>query len=78
MAHHHFYHWLRGYYQSSRDYIDAWQRKEPARWEHLTDLFAITSEVEEEVEKKSGRSGARQEDLDTFLLEEMGDVEEET
>jgi hypothetical protein len=45
-AHHHFYHWLRMYWQASRDYVEAWQRKESARWNHVGELFEITSEVE--------------------------------
>lgn len=77
-AHHHFYHWIRGYYQSSRAYIDKYQEKEPARWENLGFLFGITTEVEREVEKrierKTGRRvGPQEEDLDAFLREEIGD-----
>ncbi len=82
VAHHHFYHWIRGYYQASRDYIDPWRDKEPARWEHLAYLFEITFEVEKEIEKRiereTGRRGGQQENLEEFLLEEIGESHEAT
>ena len=46
IAHHHFYHWLRMYWQASIDYVEAWRKRESARWNHIDALFEITSEVE--------------------------------
>jgi hypothetical protein len=70
VAHHHFYHWIRGYYLAARDYIEAWQTKaqEPPRWEHIKELFEITSEIEDESEGKTRLSG---EEISEFLDEEI-------
>lgn len=46
IAHHYFYHWLRGYYQAARTYIDEWQKEEPKQWEQIAWLFEITCQVE--------------------------------
>jgi len=52
-ARHHFYHWIRGYWFSTRAYINAWRRKEPTRWQHIEPLFQVMWEV--------GRYGERRE-----------------
>jgi hypothetical protein len=78
-AHHHFFHWIRGYYENALPYITAWRAKEAARWGRLSWLYLVTKELEARAEKKSGRAGA-QEDLATFLEEEIslpGDDEDE-
>ena len=46
VAHHHFYHWIRGYWCAAHGYIKAWQAKETARWQHLSELYDETSKVE--------------------------------
>jgi hypothetical protein len=46
VVHHHFYHWIRGYWEASENYVKAWQRKEPARWNHLKSLYETVTEVE--------------------------------
>jgi hypothetical protein len=73
VAHHFFHHWIRGYYLNAKPYIEAWEVKEPSRWEYWASLYHITNEVEREREKKSGKPGGEQEDLDKFLTEEIGD-----
>lgn len=50
VAHHFFYHWIRGYWYAARPYIEAWQREEPARWNRFRSLFDKTSEFESFVE----------------------------
>ena len=73
-AHHHFYHWLRMYWQASRDYVEAWQKREGARWNHIGDLFEITSEVEMQ-EGKCNRSEIplTSKDIDDYLGQEKKD-----
>ena len=39
LVHHHFFHWVRGYWQAAETYINAWRKKEPARWSHVEELF---------------------------------------
>jgi hypothetical protein len=46
VVHHHFYHWIRGYWEASEDYVKAWQSKEPARWNHLKRLYDTITQVE--------------------------------
>jgi hypothetical protein len=46
VAHHHFYHWIRGYTQAAKKYIEACRAKEPARWNHIAELVQATSAVE--------------------------------
>jgi len=46
VAHHHFYHWIRGYWEASEAYVKAWQRKEPPRWNHVRRLYETVTQVE--------------------------------
>ena len=46
VVHHHFYHWIRGYWEASESYVKAWQRKEPSRWNHLKGLYETVTDVE--------------------------------
>jgi hypothetical protein len=50
VAHHQFYHWIRGYYSAAVDYIKVEQSKagEESRWQFVKILFELTSEVEDE------------------------------
>lgn len=50
VAHHHFYHWIRGYWCASQEYVKAWRRKESARWQHLSKLYKETSDIECSIE----------------------------
>ena len=45
LAHHHFFHWTRGYWQAAKPYIQAWREKEPARWSHVEELFDTGCEI---------------------------------
>jgi hypothetical protein len=72
VAHHFFYYWIRGYWCAARPYIEAWQRKEPTRWNHVKSLFDQTSEFESFVEgvprEKLMLASAG---IDSFLEEEI-------
>jgi len=70
VAHHHFYHWIRGYYLASRPYIEAWQANtaEPPRWKHIEKLFGVTSEIET---KGGGRDTLTGEKILEFLDQEI-------
>jgi hypothetical protein len=46
LAHHHFFHWTRGYWQAAKPYVEAWRVKEPARWNHLEELFGTSCDIE--------------------------------
>lgn len=46
VIHHHLFHWLRGYWCASRTYVEAWQRKETLRWEHIAALYDTTAQIE--------------------------------
>jgi hypothetical protein len=71
VVHHHFYHWIRGYYLASRDYIGAWQDKEPTRWEHVAELFANTSVIENKRSKGRAPKSLTEEQISIFLTEEI-------
>jgi hypothetical protein len=71
LAHHHFFHWTRGYWQAAKPYVDAWRGREPARWNHVEELFDTSCDIEL---KQQG--GTREQlrlneaDLDEFLRQE--------
>lgn len=75
LAHHHFFHWVRGYWQASEPYMQAWRKKEPARWNHVEELFETICDIEL---KQHG--GKREQlmlsdsELGEFLLQEIGEV----
>jgi len=64
VAHHHFYHWIRGYWFASRVYIEAWQKKEKERWNHIGELLLILDEVEGETVPLTDK------EVGTFLKQE--------
>ena len=71
-AHHHFYHWLRIYWQAARPYIGAWRKDAPARWSHIDDLFETASEVEmEEAGCSRSEITLSCDRLDEFLKQEI-------
>jgi hypothetical protein len=45
-AHHHFYHWIRGYYQLAKPYLEAQHKDEPKRWRNIKFLYDVTRQVE--------------------------------
>jgi hypothetical protein len=71
LAHHHFFHWTRGYWQAANQYVEAWRVNEPARWNHLEELFDTSCDIE-----LSEQGGTREQlrlsdaDLDDFLKQE--------
>lgn len=74
LAHHHFFHWTRGYWQAARTYVEAWRRKEPARWSHLEELFETICDIElKEHGGKREQLLLNDSDLDKFLRDECGD-----
>jgi hypothetical protein len=68
VAHHHFYHWIRGYYLAARDYIEAWQAQERTRWTHFKELFDVASEIED---KSRGKTILKGEEISAFLDQEI-------
>jgi len=71
LAHHHFFHWTRGYWQAARPYVEAWRGIEPARWDHVEELFETGCDIElkEHIGVRE-RLHLSDSDLDTFLSEE--------
>lgn len=53
VAHHHFFHWVRGYWFAGRQYIEAWRIREPARWDHVGTLYEELAVIESNKERKS-------------------------
>jgi hypothetical protein len=72
VLHQHFYYWIRGYWLSSRPYIEAWQAKphEGPRWEHIETLFEATCRIEC-ARGKTTKERERGIDTDKFLDEEI-------
>ena len=52
-AHHHLFHWIRGYWFATRDYVRAWREREPSRWEHFATLYDEVAEIETHKDKKT-------------------------
>lgn len=71
VAYHHFYHWVRGYYQSAKEYITRWQDEEEARWENLESLYKTLDELESGHEKRIKEEQFDETERDEFLEEEM-------
>lgn len=69
--HHHFYHWVHGYWQASQRYVTAWRSIEPARWEHLEKLEETLEEIEVEKTKRKYRGRLSDDELAEFLREEI-------
>ncbi len=71
VAHHHFYHWIRGYYLASRDYIGSWQAKEPTRWERVGELFDNTNVIETKRSRGKAAKSLTDGEIAVFLQEEI-------
>jgi hypothetical protein len=52
VAHHHFFHWIRGYYLSAEDYIFEWRTIESGRWNHLEELYRVVCRLEAEEKRR--------------------------
>jgi len=74
VAHHHFYHWIRGYWEASRQYLKAYQVNEPPAWQHLQGLYTITSSVEATKSKARGQRLELSEGELKYFLEEERDL----
>src|SRR2546428_9344749 len=75
VAHHQFYHWLRGYYLSGRPYIDAWQAIESARWENVENLYRATNEIEYGYPRRITEEQFDEDERGNFLTGEVGSAE---
>jgi hypothetical protein len=69
VAHHHFYHWIRGYWKASRDYIESRQQLESTIWSHIGELFDTTWDIESSYTNRS-KEQELEDDVLTFLNEE--------
>jgi hypothetical protein len=56
VAHHAFYHWIRGYYSAAKEYLEVAQKEEPSNWEFVKMLFEATNEIERERVRRYGRA----------------------
>jgi hypothetical protein len=73
VAHHHFYHWIRGYVQTASDYIESYRREEPAAYEHCKYLLEKTAAVESKKMKVHPSTLMMDEkEIISFIEEEAG------
>jgi hypothetical protein len=66
---HSFHHWLRGYYWSSKDFIDKRREKELTVYEDLISLYRKTAKYEGDSDDIPSKS-----DLDEFIEDEIKEV----
>jgi len=71
VLHHAFYHWIRGYYTIAKDYIEASQNKESTQWEHIKELYELTSAVEKRKLRVRQVSVLTEDDIEEFLEDEI-------
>lgn len=72
VAHHFFYHWIRGYWCAAQPYIKARQSEEAGLWNHLKLLYDETSAIESSVERQPRENLHLSEaKVDEFLDEEI-------
>jgi hypothetical protein len=78
VAHHHFYHWVRGYWNTAHDYIEALRKKETKAYDHVEYLFEVlcTVEVGLSEEKRRQEKHLSQKDIDEFFEDEIGKEEQ--
>jgi uncharacterized integral membrane protein len=76
VAHHSFFHWIRGWYSNLESYVEYYRtaKNEMAAYEHIKMLHARVSEIEKRYEKAKLWLTTDQEKLD-FLKEECEDLE---
>ncbi|MDB5070257.1 MAG: hypothetical protein JWM87_1368 [Candidatus Eremiobacteraeota bacterium] len=74
VAHNHLYHWIRLWWFAGRPFVEAHQKREPPRWDHVALLYYETSVVEKRRMPKQRKAevDAVLDDvtLNRFLLEE--------
>ena len=77
VAWHHFYHWLRGYWNASREYVEAYRKEEPKAYANIQLLFETLCQIEvgRDKDKKREEEFMSMEDLDEFLLDEIREYE---
>jgi hypothetical protein len=71
VVHHHFYHWIRGYYTTAQDYIQTVQNNEPTQWEYIKRLYDLTSSVERRKTKMKREHAPTEEELQSFFDDEI-------
>jgi hypothetical protein len=72
VAHHHLYHWIRGYWFAAQPYIDEKQRGEGTWWDHLSILYEETAEIEAKKRKvKLANLALSELEIAEFLREEL-------
>ena len=46
LVHHLFYYWIRGYWLTTRDYVETCRKQDPREWENIEVLFKTVPDVE--------------------------------
>jgi hypothetical protein len=73
VAHHHFYHWIRGYIQTADGYIAEYRRDDPLAYEHCGFLLKAVSGFEaKKVKRDAAELHWDEEEIRDFLDEEAG------
>jgi hypothetical protein len=77
VAHHYFYHWLRGYWIAAQKYINQYRRSEPKTYKYIEPLFKTLAAKEYFWDKNKRRQEGKMsiKELDEFLDEEMWEDE---
>jgi lysyl-tRNA synthetase class II len=74
VAHHHFYHWARGYIQTASEYIKDLQRDDPSVYEYCEPLLKALSKVEaKKIKKTEPELHWEQKDIDQFIDDEISE-----
>jgi hypothetical protein len=73
VAHHHFYHWIRGYIQTADGYIAEYRREDPLAYEHCKFLLEAVSAFEaKKIKREAAELHWNENDINEFLEEEAG------
>ena len=79
VAHHHFYHWIRGYVQTADGYIKNYQKDQPLAYEFCVTLLATVSEYEAKKSKKHVNELVwGKKEIDEFIQGEIEECKEES
>lgn len=74
VAHHHFYHWARGYIQTARGYIERYQIDDPTAYESCEYLLKEITEVEaNKVRRRIEELVYDEKEIADFMEEESAD-----
>ena len=71
VIHHHFYHWIRGYWSAARTYVERSRRDERKAWEHLEELFETGCDIETRDGGTRERELLDREEIKDFLSNEI-------